>query len=104
MTSARWYWSRKTWPGTCGGIPRLALGRRLREAPKSDWREVIGVVADERHDGLNQKAPPIVYYPYFRKTFWGGLDSPFVRRFLVFAVRSPRTRTAGFLKQIHNAV
>jgi putative ABC transport system permease protein len=76
----------------------------LREAPKSDWREVVGVVADERQDGVNQKAPQIVYYPYFMKQFWGGLDNPFVRRFLVFAVRSPRTGTAGFLKEIQTAV
>ena len=84
--------------------PAAALGKRLREAPKSEWREVVGVVADERHDGLNQKAPEIVYYPYFMKAFWGGLDSPFVRRFLVFAVRSPRTGAAGFLEEIQRAV
>jgi putative ABC transport system permease protein len=84
--------------------PGAALGKRLREAPKSDWREVIGVVADERQDGLNRKAPQIVYYSYFMKSFWGGLDSPFVRRFLKFAVRSPRTGTAGFLNEIQKAV
>jgi putative ABC transport system permease protein len=84
--------------------PSAALGKLLREAPKSDWREVVGVVADERQDGLNQKAPQIVYYPYFMKSFWGGLDSPFVRRFLKFAVRSPRTGTAGFLTEVQKAV
>ena len=51
--------------------PAAALGKRLRETPKSEWREVVGVVADERHDGLNQKAPEIVYYPYFMKGVLG---------------------------------
>jgi hypothetical protein len=84
--------------------PVAAMGKRLREAPKSDSREVVGVVADERDDGLNQKPPEIAYYPYFMRQFWGGLNSPFVRRFLVFAVRSPRAGTAGFLKEIQKAV
>ena len=51
--------------------PAAALGKRLREAPQSEWREVVGVVADERHDGLNHKAPEIVYDPYFMKGVLG---------------------------------
>jgi putative ABC transport system permease protein len=82
--------------------PATALGKRVRESPKDEWREVIGVVANEHDDGVNQEAPAIVYWPYYMNRFW--TDSPSVRRFLVFAVRSPRTGTAGFLKEIQQAV
>jgi putative ABC transport system permease protein len=92
-TLAREYWRN----------PAAAVGKRIRESPKSEWREIIGVVGDERDDGLNQKAPGIVYWPYFLKEFFGGSGSP-VRRFLVFGVRSPRTGTSGFLQEVQRAV
>jgi predicted permease len=82
--------------------PALAPGKRIRESPKDEWSEIIGVVADERDDGLNKPAPPFVYWPYFMKHFYGA--TPFVRRFVAFGVRSPRTGTAGFLKEIQQAV
>ncbi len=34
-----------------------ALGKRVREASKSSWREVVGVVHDQRDDGVRQEAP-----------------------------------------------
>jgi predicted permease len=82
--------------------PAAALGKRVRETPKDEWREIVGVVTDERDDGFNQKAPTIVYWPYFMKQFW--MESPAVRRNLVFAVRSPRTGSSGFLKEIQQTV
>jgi putative ABC transport system permease protein len=82
--------------------PAAALGKRIREGPKEEWAEIIGVVADERDDGFNKPAPTIVYWPYYMKHLYQ--DAPFVRRFLVFGVRSPRTGTAGFLKEIQKAV
>ena len=51
----------------CGSDPRAALGKRIRATPKDDWREVIGVVADVRDDGVDQKAPTIVYWPLLRR-------------------------------------
>jgi predicted permease len=82
--------------------PAAAVGRRLRENPKAPWREIIGVVGDERDDGVNQKAPAIVYWPLIIKEFWG--DPVSIRRTMAFAIRSPRTGSAGFLKEIRQAV
>ncbi len=82
--------------------PAAALGKRIREGPKEDWAEIVGVVADERDDGLHRPAPAVVYWPYYMKHLYR--DAPFVRRYLVFGVRSPRTGTAGFLKEIQRAV
>ena len=43
--------------------PAGALGKRIREGAKDEWREIIGVVGDVRHDGADQKAPATIYWP-----------------------------------------
>ena len=53
------------------GDPQSALGKRIRESLKTPWREVIGVVSDERADGLNQKAPTMVLWPVLMDNFEG---------------------------------
>jgi putative ABC transport system permease protein len=89
--------AREYWPN-----PSAALGRRIRESSKGQWREIIGVVGNERDDGVDRKAPAVVYLPFFLKSFW---EKPFrVQRTLAFAVRSPRTGSTGFVKEIEKAV
>jgi predicted permease len=82
--------------------PAAALGKRIRETPKSPWREVIGVVGNERDDGANQKAPTIAYWPMIVKDFWG--QPVIAQRGLAFAIRSSRAGSAAFLKEIQRAV
>jgi predicted permease len=82
--------------------PVKAIGRRIRETPKDPWREVIGVVGDERDDGVDQKAPEMVYWPMLMKQFWG--DPVVVRRTMAYAIRSPRTGSQSFLKEIREAI
>ena len=36
--------------------PRAAMGKRIRPTLKDDWREVIGVVADLRDDGVDRES------------------------------------------------
>ncbi len=67
--------------------PRAALGKRIRSTLKDDWREVVGVVADLHDDGVDQKAPAIVYWPLLMKHF-GGADTNVVRS-VAFVVRTP---------------
>jgi hypothetical protein len=82
--------------------PAAALGKRVRENPKAPWREVIGVVGNERDDGAPQKAPPITYWPMMVENFWG--QPLMAQRGLAFAVRSSRAGSASFLKEIQRAV
>ena len=84
------------------GAPNAALGKRVRESPKSEWREIIGVVADERDNGVDQPAPQIVYWPVIMKEFWG--NHMMVQRNLAFAIRSSRTGSDSFLKDVRQAV
>jgi predicted permease len=89
--------ARELWRG-----PAAALGKRIRENPKATWREVIGVVGNERDDGAHQKAPTIAYWPMMIKDFWG---QPLIaQRGLAFAIRSSRAGSAAFLKEIQRAV
>jgi predicted permease len=84
------------------GEPTRAIGRRIRNTPKNPWREIIGVVGNEYQDGVAQAAPTIMYWPMHLKDFW---DSPtFVQRSIVFAIRTPRLSSPGFLEEVQRAV
>ncbi len=82
--------------------PQSAIGKRIRDNLKAPWREVVGVVSDEREDGLNQKAPTIVLWPVLMDHFSG--DEVSVRRSIAFAIRSQRTGSSGFVTEISRAV
>jgi putative ABC transport system permease protein len=79
---AREYW----------GSAAAAVGKRIRSNPRDEWSEVIGVVADIRHDGVDKPAPSVVYWPM------RGTRSPAV------VLRSPRAGTDSFATEIRRAV
>ena len=92
--------ARESWGG-----PKAALGKRLRQgALGNTWFQVVGVVEDVHDDGANKPAPPTVY---FRA---GVYDSgqpgkgPSVRRGMTLAIRSSRTGTESFLREIGAAI
>ena len=69
--------------------PAKAVGLRMRESPKSPWREIIGVVGNEHDDGVNRKATPTTFFPVLIRGFWGN-NEDFVQRTLGYAIRSRR--------------
>ncbi len=89
---AREYW----------GEPGKALGRRIRETPKSQWLEIIGVVGNEHDNGVHEKAPAVVYWPLLIDEFWN--DKLSVRRSMAYELRSPRVGTLAFFKEVQAAV
>jgi len=82
--------------------PEAAIGKRVRETPKAPWREIVGVVGNERDNGVHEKAPAIVYWPMIVRDSYGSQFS--VRRGMAFAIRSGRTGTASFLQEVRQAV
>jgi putative ABC transport system permease protein len=80
---AREYW----------GEPSNALGKRL--GSPEDWIEIVGVVGDERLDGLNHPAPTIVFFAANRG--WMSRD-------MAYVVRSERVGRPGFLGELQQAV
>lgn len=84
------------------GEPSAAVGKRIRNTPKSPFREIVGVVGDERDDGVARPAPAIAYWPMAMNDWW---DQPiFVNRYMSFAIRTPRVSTPNFLREVQQAV
>jgi predicted lysophospholipase L1 biosynthesis ABC-type transport system permease subunit len=82
--------------------PRAALGRRIRETAKSPWREVVGVVSDERDDGVDAPAPGFVCWPLLLSNFES--DHTTVRRTPGYVIRSARAGSSALLKDVGAAV
>jgi putative ABC transport system permease protein len=84
------------------GSPAAALGRRVRENPAGVWREVIGVTASERDDGVSAPAPNTVYWPIMMGPFWN--DKVQVQSAVGMVIRSPRTGTTAFMNEVRQAI
>jgi putative ABC transport system permease protein len=81
--------------------PRAALGKRIRSSLNDDWREVIGVLADLHDDGIDQKAPTIVYWPLWQKNFGG---NGYLYRNLAYVVRTPRAGSESLRRELEQAI
>ncbi len=84
------------------GTPQAAIGKQIRENNAGVWREVVGVVGDVRQDGVQEKAPSIVYWPLMLEKFSG--DDVSVRRTLSYIIRSKRAGSVSLLKEVQAAV
>jgi predicted permease len=91
--------ARESW----GSAP-AAIGKRIHQFPKMPWVEVIGVAQDVRHNGVDEKAPAIVYWPaMFNNPYTPQptIDAP---RFVTFAIRSERAGNKDFIGEVQRAV
>ncbi len=85
------------------GSAAAAIGKQIRQFSSLPWQEVIGVAEDVRYEGVDEKAPAIVYWPAF-------INSPYVKndlfgaRSACFVIRSDRAGTPGLVSQIQQAV
>jgi putative ABC transport system permease protein len=82
--------------------PAAAIGKQIRDSPKGLWREVVGVAADVRDDGIDRNAPATVFWPILMSNFSG--DDVAVRRTIAYLVRSRRTGASGLVDEIGRAV
>ena len=82
--------------------PAGAIGAQIRVGTTDDWREVVGVVRDIHDDGVNNPAPPSVYWPLFRDRFEGQPEQ--VERNVGFVIRSRRAGSATFMNEVQRAV
>jgi predicted permease len=84
------------------GDPRIAIGKQITANPKDPWRQVIGVVNDEREDGVQEKAPAAAYYPLLMNDFEGNAVA--VQPTVSYIVRSRRAGSQGLLADAQQAV
>jgi len=82
--------------------PAAALGKRIRVSTKDDWREIIGVVGDVCDEGVSAAATSIAYWPLLMDHFES--DDSMSMREVAFAIRSSRTGSESFLKEVRQAV
>jgi putative ABC transport system permease protein len=82
--------------------PRRAIGKQINANPKDPWREVIGVVKDEREDGVQLEAPAVAYYPLLLSDFDGQEFG--VVRTVSYIVRSKRAGSRSLVSDLQQAV
>jgi predicted permease len=88
---AREYW----------GSPASALGKKIRVSTKDDWREIVGIIGDVRDD-MNKDAPTRAYWPTLMNHFES--DDVNLRRWVVFAIRTPRAGSESLMKDVRQAI
>ena len=81
------------------GSAGAAIGKRIQQGPGLLRYRVIGVAQDLRQNGVDQRAPAMVYWPVVTVGPW--LYPP---RSVTFAVRSKRAGTEAFLNEVQQAV
>jgi predicted permease len=82
--------------------PAQAVGRRIRNTPSAPWRTIVGVVGNERDDGVTRPAPTIVYWPVVVEHLWSpGVN---VQRSMGYAIRNERFGSPTLLKEVQQAV
>ena len=82
--------------------PSNALGKRMRVGTAGDWKEIIGVVADVYDDGVNKDPVAAVYWPFLAGHMYHD-EVQFIRN-LAVVIRSPRTGSEAFMKEVSEAV
>ncbi len=91
--------ARESWGSAAG-----AVGKRVRQFSTTPWMEVIGVVEDVRHNGVNEDAPAIVYWPAMYESPYTPQPVVMAQRSVTFAIRSARAGNEAFLNDVQRAV
>jgi len=82
--------------------PGAAIGRRIRQGPDQPWREIVGVVGDERDDGMARPATALVHWPMLMGDWWQ--FETYAARGMGYAVRTATPESAALLEEIQKAV
>jgi predicted permease len=91
--------ARESW-----GAPSAAIGKRLRQFSSMPWQEVVGVAEDVHHNGVDEKAPAIVYWTSMLDNPYTHTKSTDVARSVAFVVRSDRAGMESLIAQMQQAV
>jgi putative ABC transport system permease protein len=86
------------------GVPGAALGKRIRENASASWREIVGVVEDVYDDGVHVKPPEFAYWPALMDRYIWGDENGFAVVVGMFAIRSNRAGTEGFVAEAQQAI
>ena len=82
--------------------PATAIGKRIRQTPNNPWRTIIGVVGNERDNGVVRPETSMIYWPLLIDNYYD--NKIFAQRNLAYAIRTDRTGSPTLLKEIQQAV
>ena len=91
--------ARESW-----GSASAAIGKRLRQFTNMPWVDVIGVVEDVRHNGVDENAPAIVYWPAMYNNPYTSQPAIDAQRAVTFVIRSERAGYESLLTEAQEAV
>jgi predicted permease len=93
------------------GTPSAAIGKRIRQGTGrvdfdfGPWKEIVGVVADVRENGVHEPAPATVYWLATRELLSSQRQMQLnVTRAAAFVVRSSRAGSESFLGELRQAI
>jgi predicted permease len=86
------------------GSASAAIGKRAHQWEKIPWQEVIGVVQDVRHNGVDEKAPPMVYWTAMLRSPYTPKPTIEAPRTVSYAIRSNRAGNQSLVTDIQRAV
>jgi predicted permease len=84
------------------GTPQHALGKEIRVGSTDDWRRIVGVVGDVHDEGMNKDAEATAWWPILMNHFESDKDN--LRRWVIFAVRTPRAGSASLVTDMRRAI
>jgi predicted permease len=85
------------------GSPSVAVGKWIgKSSNNGPWSEVVGVVQDVSENGVQEKAPTIVYWPSNTGNF-ASADIDILRT-MTYVVRSSQAGSMGLLNAMQQAV
>jgi len=85
------------------GTAQAAIGKQITYFEPTPWHQVIGVVEDARHNGVDAPAPAIVYWPTMSTNLYGPGPLTSVRG-VTFVVRSQRAGSASLTDEMQQTV
>ncbi len=86
------------------GSASAAVGKRVRQFSSMPWQVVIGVVQDVRHNGVDEKAPAIIYWPAMINSPYTPKPTIDPPRAVSFALRSNRAGNESLVADIQQAI
>jgi predicted permease len=86
------------------GSASAAIGKRIKKYDKSPWQQVVGVVEDVRVHGVDQDAPPIVYWPAMFYDRFSSANEMDGLRTVTYVIHTGRAGTQSLLTEMQKAV
>ncbi len=91
--------ARESW-----GSAAAAVGKHVRQFDSMPWQTVIGVAEDMWYNGVDEAAPPTVYWTAMSNDPYTAGHPVDTQRAVVFAVHTRRAGTQSFLNEVEQAV